>query len=241
MVELIVAMVLLAIALAVASGAIIQQVSGSSTARAGAISDAKVARAAASFADDVAAARTLDLVGGELRDPAEFAAAVRDNAVARSSNPDPARANRPLDIDAVLQATDRELRLQVEADAMSPGTECITWRVAPGAAFAVERLVDRTRACGAGALGREQMLSAPAEVTGIDRTPFGYELACGACGGGVTCRPSPAASVPADRLRWITAATFGIDVVSGSTPGAGSSKVSIRIRDTASYRRALGC
>lgn len=240
MIELIVAMVLLSIALAVASGALIQQVSGSSSARAGAISDSQVARAAARFSDDVAAARTPDLVGGELRDPTEYAAAVRSNAVARSSNPDPARANRVLDIDPVLLATGNELRLQLEADP-SPGVECVTWRVGGGAGFSVERLVDRTRACGGGGLGRERMLVAPAGVAGIDRTPFGYEIACGGCGGGVTCRPTPVGSVRADRLRWVTAVTFGIDTVTRSSRASGTTKVGIRIRDTESYRRALGC
>ncbi|MCW2928035.1 MAG: hypothetical protein JWM86_2003 [Thermoleophilia bacterium] len=242
LIELVVAMVLLAMVLAMASGSIVRQFGGARTARSGAASDAAIARATNQFSDDVAGAMTPDLRDGKLRDPVEYRAAVQRNETATSS--DPSQPGRALDIDVVVTARGDQLSLRRDVH-RSAGVECVTWRVNPGAAYRVERMVDPAGACGRGSLGRTTMVSAPSGIAGLDRTPFAYQLICKGCpnGGRPTCRSWSAPAATTAQRRWVVAAAMSVTDIGGdaSTLARGSSRVGIRLRDTESYRRALGC
>lgn len=249
LVELIVAMVLLSIALSIVAAVVVQAIQGSGGARAGALSDAAIASAAAALADDVARATTPDRRDNLLRDPADLAAALRRNEVAYSSNP--ADSGRVLDIDDVLLASPTELRVRSDVDATA-GVECVTWRATVAGAFELRRMVDTAGACGQGRLSSRVMLrSTRPAAANVDTSPFRYRLVCNrrSCPGSgasaaAPCRPWASENVAAANRRWVV----GVDAVLGTVTegrsvasGHGSVRIAIRSRDTAAYRQGLGC
>ncbi|MCW2962345.1 MAG: hypothetical protein JWM90_2732 [Thermoleophilia bacterium] len=248
LIELIVAMVLLAIALGMVSVFVLQSISGGTGARSGAASDAAIAAATVALEDDVAAAVTEDRRSNKLRDRVEFAQAVRSNGVARSNNP--SDAGRVLDIDDILVATPSELQLRADVDAAA-GVECVTWRASTTNGYRVERLVSGAGGCGTGSLSRRTHVSAPAGVTGLTATPFSYQLLChrSSCPGSLApasapCRPWTSTNAAGGQRRWVVgvSARF-VNVTSDKAvaKASGSASIAVRSRDTESYRKALGC
>jgi prepilin-type N-terminal cleavage/methylation domain-containing protein len=251
LIELVVAMVLLSLVVAMVGTVIIKALSGSSTSRAGALSDAAVARTVEALQNDIARAVTQHRDEGRLRDPMEFANAVRSNQPAHSSNP--ADNNLLLDIDEVVLATPTELRLRANV-ANSAGYECVTWSATTtaGTFRLIRRVASATSMCGTAGLGEKTFLSAPAGLKGVVTSPFSFEMLCNRtlCAGSEAspaqpCRPwQRTTAVPAGQRRWVVA--INARFRAGSAEGGGSAadgtvSTAIRSRDTEQYRTALGC
>ncbi len=245
--EMIIAMVLLGVALAVVGNVVVQATGGSNGARAGAISDAAIARAATMLADDVAIANTSDRRDNLLRDPADLAGALQRNDVAYSS--DPSRPMMRLDIDEVVTATSTELQVRSDVHRRA-GVECITWRAITGATFQLRRMVGS--ACGGSELSDRVVLeSKNPTAANIDTSPFTYRLLCSArsCPGSrasnaAPCRPWDATTVSTAQRRWVIGVVAVLGVVTeerAAAGGHGTMRISIRSRDTETYRRGLGC
>lgn len=255
MIELLVAMVLLAIALAMVSTVLIQALSGGSSGRAGSVSDAAVARTMSALQDDLGAALTADRRDARLRDPDEFATAVRTGAPAFSSDPSSPGA---VDLDDVVTATPTMLEM-IGDFAPNPGYECVSWQATTssgsgsGSGYQLMRMVGPASSCGSGSISSRRMLHAPAGASGVNAAPFSYELVCNqtlcaadpGADASAPCRPwITTGAVATARRRWVVGVVASLTQVSGSTnsaQSAGTMKASITSRRSDSYRQALGC
>jgi prepilin-type N-terminal cleavage/methylation domain-containing protein len=251
LVELIVAIILLAIALSLAFSGLVGALSGGGTARNASVSDAAVYRTVAAFEDDVARAFAPDRDASKLRDPVDLQRALVEGTPAVSN--DPSEIGRVLDIDDVMLATRTRLQLRVDADTRRPGIECIEWNAAAvGSEFVVTRTVLASPTCAGATLVEEVFLRA-ASIDGLDVNPFSYELMCrqGLCAGSqappvAPCRPwTVEADVGPRERRWIVGVGASFTQVSGDgrqvSRTRANSMAGIRSRETAAYRRGLGC
>lgn len=246
-------MVLLVIVVAMVVTGIVAALRGSADARSGAISDAAMTRVTTAINDDVARAMTADRDAARLRDPVELARAITRHEPAYSTSPaDP--PGTVLDIDDVVDAQPDRFSIRVDADKSVAGAECVTWRASStDGTFAIERLVDPGASCGSGSIARTTFVSAPADVAGINLEPFSYDLVCapascddsGASDPAAPCRPWTVSSVPASQVRRVVAVRATITAATAQSGSAsrsdGTSSSTIRSRDTATYREALGC
>lgn len=250
LIEVLVAMVLLAIAVGIVGTIVVQAVVGFRGANSGAVSDSAVTRSVDALTSDVAAAVTPDRRDNRLRDATEMSVFVRTGAVASASNQTTGES-MPIDIDDLTMATPTQFRLKADVD-RTPGTECVTWIAQTiGTTFTVERRVDPWNGCGGGSLSKKTYISAPSTAAGLDTTPFTYQLICNrtVCPGSSAslaqpCRPwAVEGTVSAAQLRWVIRvdATFTQVAADGATGGEGATGVALRSRDTESYRKALGC
>lgn len=247
MIELIIAMVLLAIALGLVMTGLLSALNGSGGVQAGAISDASIGRVTASFADDVARAQTLGRSEGLLRDEVQLAKAVRSGGSVISSDPANPEA---VDIDDVVSATSSSFTIWADVTG-DKGVECVTWTAGTSSGrYEVVRAVHAT--CGGAELERQVMLRAAANAEGMNLQPFSYDLVCNASlcvGSGATakapCRPWNETSVAGTQRRWIVGIKAAFSTVSqqgkSAANGAGAVEMSIRSRDIEIYRSALGC
>ena len=246
--ELVIGMILLGLAIGVVGQVVIQAVGGGAGARAGAVSDGAVYRAASMLADDVAAANTEHRRDNLLRDPTDLAGALQRNEVPYSS--DPARPGMRLDIDEVVRATPTELQIRADVD-RAVGVECVTWRAVTAGGFQLRRMVGP--ACGSASLSDRVLLeSSNPAAAGIDTTPFAYRLVCSrrdcpntGAPSGSECQPwiVENRAVRTEQRRWVIGVDAKLGVVSegAAAGGTGSMRIAIRSRDTETYRRGLGC
>ena len=255
--ELMIAMILFAVAAGIVTMALISAIGGSGSARSGAVSDASIERTTAAFRDDVARAITPDRANFRLREPADFSEAVMLNTPAYSTDPsDP--PGTQLDIDDITAASPRLLKLRSDTVQSVAGSECVSWYAQlVGTAFSIERRIDPSTACassttpGPGSLGKRVYLKADTRVSGVDVNPFSFDLVCrqGACPGSAApaaapCRPWRVTDASTHR-RWVVGVHASLVAASVSGDSASRSESSatsvIRSRDTATYRGALGC
>ncbi|MCB0880345.1 MAG: type II secretion system protein [Thermoleophilia bacterium] len=260
MVELIVAMILLAVATALVVGGVMSGLRSSGAASAGSISDAAIARFSEQFVADVAGAETTDRIVGRVRDPFEFADAVRTGAAITST--EPATAGDRVDIYDVQQATSDTVVLmsdvladRSEDPAVDPPAECVTWQVTRGGSpqhVTYTRTVRET--CGGAVVDSRVILDMPADVDGVNDDPFSYQLQCNLTDCAPTGAPAGTArpcgtwtrsSVTGAKRAWIVG--IQANVTTGTTQGRSAASstqqqlIGIRSRTTSEYARALGC
>ncbi|MCW2955635.1 MAG: hypothetical protein JWO69_504 [Thermoleophilia bacterium] len=240
MIEVLVAMSLFAVALALVTTNLLSGISGSSTARAGSVSDQAVARTMSAFSSDIAAAQTPDRRDDMLRDPNALARAVQAGGNPLST--DPSIAARPVDLDDVVTAQGNAVQVRADVD-QAAGTECVTWRTETASGrVSLVRLVDATcpgATAGGGAISKRSYSWAPATLPGLDPTPFAFRVVSPGA-----CRPTLRDAVAGVQRRWVVAVDVAlVNVTTDRTPtkGAGSTSTLVRSRETGAYRKALGC
>jgi len=254
LIELIVAMVVMAIVISMIGTIVMSALRGSTDTRSGAVADATVQRATLMFTSDLSAAITEDRAQSKLRQPRVLREAVVNGTLVQSS--DPADGGRIADIDDVRMATSREVQLIADV-APVKGSECVTWRSRADAGRAVlERLIDPAASCGNGALGHEIVMSSPllpnaAESASLDI--FSYHMMCASD----VCSASPApadnvceswivhGAVAQKQLRWVVAVEVSIQSIIDEHRSAARSSAhltgEITSRRAPTYRAALGC
>lgn len=248
LIEMVVAMVLTTIAAGIVASVIVQGIAGSSGARAGSVSDAAIRRSVDAMSDDIARAATTDRRDGAVRDPIAFAQAVRAGSAAWK----PARrSNGAVDMNAAMVRADIDDVRAASGSRFSVavGSQCITWAVVQSTLI---RSVAPVTNCAATTSRRVYIRSESARG-GLNRAPFTYQVVCNpaVCAGArpvrgtPPCRPHEVTSVATNQLRWVvgidaTLATITIDS-KGTSESSGSISQSMRSRETASYRQALGC
>jgi hypothetical protein len=247
MIELIVAMVLLAIVIALVGDSFLRAVSGAEFASSGAASDAAIARAVGKFQDDLAVTETADRTARLVREQASLDAALRQGVAAPSDDP---TINRAVDLEDVLQATPTLVQLQADVDRARAGAECVTWRATTsGDRYEVTRTV-QGQGC-AGASETEVVFKGAAQASGAVTQPFSYRLMCNrsVCGAASQApSSSPCATwvqttVNGAQRRWITAvqAQFVANTGRSGTNGKSGVSMNIRSRHDHMWKTALGC
>jgi prepilin-type N-terminal cleavage/methylation domain-containing protein len=249
MLELLVSMILLAIAFAIVGTTLVQALSGSGTSTSGAVSDTAAARVTARFQDDIAVVESADRKARLVREQVVLDAALRQDANASSDNP--AAPNASVDLEDVLIATPTRFRVQAEVDRQTTGVECVTWDATTNdTRFQIMRTVQRS-GCGA-TISEEVLLTGRSDARGANVSPFTYRLMCNRtlCGAdslappATPCQPWPATSVD-DRKqrRWIIGvqANFVAHAGRSATSSSANTTMNIRSREEHMWRTALGC
>jgi prepilin-type N-terminal cleavage/methylation domain-containing protein len=263
LIEMLVAMVLLAIAVALVSHGVLSALNASTQSRTGAISDAAMARISQQFQSDVAMAETTDRIAGRIRDPFDLERAVRRGEGVTTTDPT-APANAVVDIYDIRAATDDRIVLLADVlpdtsqdPSVDAPAECVIWDVnTSGSPARVHYTRTIESSCGGPVVETREMLSVPANIPGIDAHPFTYRLEChpSACPGnaapdgppsGRPCGTWNESTVTGKDRAWIVGVRM--HVMAGAAEGHAASttgglvEATIRSRTTTEYASALGC
>lgn len=246
-------MILLSIAFGMVGTMIVNAISSSGAGSSNVASAAAISRTLQAFESDLGNAIAPGRLETKIRDLDELKGVVQDHDPARSS--DPLDAGSAVEFDDVLKADRHELQLRVDTDRQA-GVECVAWTIGlVDGRQTVERTVYRAGGCGGAAIDTDTLVKLPKAVGGAESPAgfFRYQYGCnrsecpGSAPAGADCRPytAPANGVPNDRRRWVVAVELHLEAMAQQGTSASQHKTaataSIRSRNTAEYRSALGC
>lgn len=253
LVELIVGILLLAIALTFIARPILDGLGGSSHADSAAVVEGEISNTAAKLRRDLAAAGAPDRNPNDVRTVEQLHSDLMA-APGTVTSDDPARAGARIDVYDVLAATPTKLQFRADVDP-AVGSECVTYDVSTGATLEITRTVTAGTTCGGAVLSKDDLVPRQPRVAGV--TPagtFAYDLICSrsardGCGGSISrdCQPAatPSTSVAGVMRNAIVSVTLSASAVErrGNSYSASSEDVSapLRSRESSFYRRALGC
>jgi hypothetical protein len=254
LVELLVYCILLLVVLGLIGGGIMLAANGFGRSVSGDRSSRQFDGTLDRFERDVANAQSYHRARSLVRDSVDLRRALVDGAQIAAPNHFTAAA--VLDVHDVKVASANELVVVSQVDGATTTPECVRWTIAGGAGnWRLDRAVapsGEDGSCG-GYGAAEQMANGNGDGAeeAAAMPSFAYRLVCNGCPGagvaeaGGACGSWSASSVPANQLGWIVAAELDVAATAGAnqriTRARGAGLVSIRSRETANYRAALGC
>jgi prepilin-type N-terminal cleavage/methylation domain-containing protein len=258
LVELIVAMVLLAIALTMVTRGLLDGFSSTSDAITEREAQHMVDKATQQLTQDLRSARANDRNVNDIRQPYLLTRAIMLGTAIYSGDCPPSATCKLLDVADVKAATSTTFEFMADVDTSSVGAECVTYTIPPsGATFWMRRAVtaysSATRTCAAaGASGAYLIRPQKVPTSAVGHPVFSYQLVCNrsaagcSLAGGPKCTPTTQTSVGSAVARnWITSVTVDLTslVERGESRSIDSLKgtASIRTRENHDYRLALGC
>lgn len=244
--ELVIAMVLLAVVLGLASAAFMGGLGGSASTGLSERATTQFRQMTSMLEQDTRAARAPGRDVDVLRDRDAFAAQIRTG---RSTLP------RSLDVMDVRVATPTQLQLigdviSIPGNATWGGAECVTWQLVTGASWSVRRTVspDEAGCSAAGALTSTWIQSTQVATGAVPTRLFSYVLGCdaAACAGGGGCQGSrPVGSATGVARGWVTQVRIDLDALVKSGKATAreqlTTDVTLRNRMSDDYQYALGC
>lgn len=263
LIEIMVAMVILAIALAAVSKPLMAAFSTASHTRSVENAQADVLRAHDRLQADLLNTRSPNRNTSRQRGVDSLTEALLVSPRGGAVSDDPADRGRTYDVYDVIAATPTMLRLVADVDSRA-GTECVQWDAANTAAtgrIRVTRSVFPNTTCTGAAMSRDVMIPdqpwiATSSTDTRARVPavFSYQSVCSSAGqfcagrfgsAGGACGGWTSAAQAGSGLNTIVGVTLNLRSINLTSNSAGAAQssalITIPSREAADYRRALGC
>ncbi|MBC7645091.1 MAG: prepilin-type N-terminal cleavage/methylation domain-containing protein, partial [Thermoleophilia bacterium] len=264
LIELMVALIILAIVVAALSKPLLGAFSTASHARSSEGAQAAVLRSADLLQADVLAARSPDRNTSRQRGVDSLSQALLRDARGSAVSDDPSDLGRSFDVFDILVASRTQLRMVVEADGRNAGAECVQWDAEDTARTRqvyLRRVLYSNRNCGGRVLASDTLIPRqPWVPTNIGETSasvppvFTYHLLCNPdaahCGGRFGssaggCRGWNSTNVVDSGLNAIVSLSFdmrSVEMHSGAPASSRSiNQITFPAREATDYRRSLGC